>query len=924
MKIKFIIFFSLLFLEAFSQGEASNWFFGDKAGIKFNMDNTITVLSTEPSPVGLRTNEGCSSYSTSTGDLLLYTDGRTVWDKNHVIMPNGDYDAGTGLMGDPSSTQSGIIVPKPNNRNVYYIFTVDEPHDINADSYPNQFTGIYGEVGFIREQYPKDDDGYNNGLNYSTVDITLIGSNGSVGDVTMRNKHLVTYNPNNREIRYKCSEKITAVKSKNGDAYWVITHFVNKFYAFKVDENGVNETPVITITSSPIVPISGYRRNAIGYMKASPDGKKIAIAHNQLGTEKGGTSNNGVIYLYDFNDETGVLTNQILLDKDITPYGIEFSAETKKLYATTNTATLQFNLEVDDIPLSKRIISNRGNAALQLAPNRKIYKANISIDEKYLDVINNPELDGDAANFEARAVDLKAGLSKFGLPPFITSVFESSIIADRNCVGSPTTFSLNVNGTIDSAQWNFGDGSPVSNGATTSHIFTASGSYTVTANIIVQGVPVIAYKTIEVNIPPTATPSTLTQCSPDGNDTGILFDLSQANDEITGGDATLETSFYISKTHADDDTSPLPTQYENISNGQELFVRVTDKTTNCFSVTTLNLTVNISATNTYKIENCDIDGTQDGIYRFNLTEANIATDFPAPAVISYFADVRSALLEENPVGDHFTNTIANNQTIYARIEIDNKCQGIYPIKLIVKELPRIGDNITKYVCINLPLQHITLDSGLLLENPTDFQYLWSTGEISSTISTNTPGVYTVKVTNNLGCEKTRTITVSPSNNPTIENVIVNDLTINNTIEIILTTGSIGDYLYSINGPDGPFQRSNYFENVAAGLHNIYVYDARNCGFTTQIATVMTAPKFFSPNADGYHDTWRILGMNAVNQAKTKIYIYDRLGKLLSDIDPKGIGWNGIYNGRPLPATDYWYVIILESGRVAKGHFSLVR
>jgi len=119
MKIKFLIFFSLLSLEAFSQGEASNWFFGDKAGIKFNMDNTITVLSTDPSPVGLRTNEGCSSYSTSTGDLLLYTDGRTVWDKNHIIMPNGDYFGGTGLMGDPSSTQSGIIVPKPNNRNEF-------------------------------------------------------------------------------------------------------------------------------------------------------------------------------------------------------------------------------------------------------------------------------------------------------------------------------------------------------------------------------------------------------------------------------------------------------------------------------------------------------------------------------------------------------------------------------------------------------------------------------------------------------------------------------------------------------------------------------------------------------------------------------------------------------------------------------------
>ncbi|MBC8645159.1 hypothetical protein H9W95_17475 [Flavobacterium lindanitolerans] len=255
------------------RGEASNWFFGNRAGIRFNSDNTITTLSTFPNPIRIVTDEGCSSFSDLNGNLLLYTDGRTVWDRNHVIMPNGDYAAGTGLFGDPSSTQSGIIIPNPANPNLYYIFTVDEPHHQNAAAYPNQFSGVYEAGGGT---IPDGDDGFNNGLNYSVVDMSLTGANGSIGNVTTRNVHLVTYNPDpaGEEIKYKCSEKITAVQIRNGGGYWVITHFIDKFYAFKIDPSGVSTTPVIS-QLNPVVPISGYRRNAIGQIKVSPNGKKL-------------------------------------------------------------------------------------------------------------------------------------------------------------------------------------------------------------------------------------------------------------------------------------------------------------------------------------------------------------------------------------------------------------------------------------------------------------------------------------------------------------------------------------------------------------------------------------------------------------------------------------------------------------------------
>ena len=183
MKTKILLFALLVCLKSFSQGEASNWFFGSRAGIKFNGDNTITVLSTAPNQISINTSEGCSSYSDDLGNLLMYTDGRTVWDKNHSIMPNGDYANNTGLFGDPSSTQSGIIVPKPNDPNIYYIFTVDEPHHTNASVYPNRYAGFYTEGQGVIQSIPDADDGLNNGLNYSIVDMSVTGSNGSIGDV---------------------------------------------------------------------------------------------------------------------------------------------------------------------------------------------------------------------------------------------------------------------------------------------------------------------------------------------------------------------------------------------------------------------------------------------------------------------------------------------------------------------------------------------------------------------------------------------------------------------------------------------------------------------------------------------------------------------------------------------------------------------
>src|SRR5690606_27020160 len=294
---------------------------------------------------------GSCAISDANGYLLFYTDGRTIWNAAHHKMPNADYLNDKGLYGDPSSTTSGLIVPHPGNPNQYFVFTVDEPHHQNAAVYPNKFTGTYDSGGTV----PQADDGRNNGFNYSIVDMTL--ENG-MGDVIMkkRNIHLVTYDPNDsQQIKYKCSEKITAVNGGDCNSIWVLTHFVDKFYAFKVDDQGVDPNPVIS-TIGPTIPTSAYRRAAIGYLKASPDGEKLLIAHQtkSFNSASGQQGQNGGVYLYDFDNLTGQVSNEQILIENINAYGVEFSAESKKAYATleeNGAARLyQWDLEASNIP----------------------------------------------------------------------------------------------------------------------------------------------------------------------------------------------------------------------------------------------------------------------------------------------------------------------------------------------------------------------------------------------------------------------------------------------------------------------------------------------------------------------------------------------------------------------------------------------
>lgn len=421
-----------------------------------------------------------------------------------------------------------------------------------------------------------------------------------------------------------------------------------------------------------------------------------------------------------------------------------------------------------------------------------------------------------------------------------------------------------------------------------------------------------------VNPLPAKTTATLVQCdsglTPDGL---TLFNLNESIPSLTGGDPNLGVAFFKSNIL-------LPTAYTNTANPETIDVKITDLTTGCSSRSTLDLNVNVINRTVTIAPQCDTAET--GIMPFDLSTTDLLLTPTETA--HFYANLNDALLEQNEITNtaNYPNATPYNATIYVRVEEANSCSVIAPIQLTVNRLPQIEVQDTGYVCTNLPNRYITLDAGLLQGNPTDYTYEWSTTPVQTTpaILVNEVGIYTVKVTNANGCIQTRTITVSPSNNATIAEVVIVDLAQNNTVTVILDPASIGSYQYSLDLPNGPFQDSNHFENVAAGIHTVYVYDTHGCGIVSQKISVLKIPPFFTPNADGTNDTWDIIGINPLFFASSKIYIFDRFGKLLADIDPKGTGWDGNYNGRPLPANDYWYLVKLESGRTIRGHFSLLR
>lgn len=915
--LNIVITFLLLLLchdKAISQNdETINWYFGQYTGLIFNgqEDAQVTYDGQMLAPAG------CATISDIYGNLQMYTNGDRVLSPNHSIMNNGILVTLNGpeetlIESNKDSSQNSIIIPIMDLENLYYVFTVGP-----------------------------------SGLFYSVVDMSLLDNVGSVAEV------------NNSLLLDSGVSKLSAVHHADGKSIWLMTTKQNQndefssFYAYKINTDGSIDPPVIT--SSEVA----YKGVVEGTMKFSPDGTQIACA-NYLEQ-----SVDGHLAVFDFNNETGVVENKRNLltalgfFEVISVYGVEFSNDSKYLYATavfqgvfdpSNPGSLpnpgdkenylyQYNLE-SLIP--QQYINNLHQetndfipGSLQLARNGKIYRALSKSSGEgvpFLGVINSPDVFGVGASYTHNAVGLSPNRSKKGLPNFIQSYFRTRIINKGACINEIIPFEVDTYAEITAAQWDFGDGS-VSNDIFPNHAYSAPGIYSVSVSITVNNRQIQTEKEIEVYELPDIQPNQeLVQCD-DDTDGISAFDLFDITEKITNPVLSETLIFYETMEDAMEDVNsiPNPSSYTNIAPNQEVFVRVINEN-NCYNITSFFIRAVYvelgEIANMYACDESDGEpGNLNGVFYMFPKRSEIIEQFNLSenVTVAFYPSLLDAQITQNEITEgHYETT---SSTIYVRItESDLSCSGLAPITLIVNEQPPINIDESYLICADVPIVLYGVSAN------DRYEWLNSNNEVISTqqqfISTN-PGTYThiaYKTENDLECSSSKTFIIEGTDPPVFSAIEVDTNPNDNDNFIFVSVAGNGVYEFSLDNNiffEGP---ENYtFDNLPAGLYTVYVRDVGLCEPAIhQDVYILGYPRFFTPNDDGVNDFWEIKGVE--EQAIQSIQVFDRFGKIIAILNNSNYyRWDGTYqDGVALPTSDYWFRVVFNSGRIDTGHFTLKR
>lgn len=402
-KIRFLILLLFTFHFVFSQKQGNIWCFGDQSGLDFSTGSPVVFsgakTGTDLSPG--ETQEGTASICDSSGKLLFYTSGKTIWNASHQVMLNG-----SGMMGGVSSTQAALIIPKPGSDRLFYVFTSDEFQSYTS---PPQ-----------------------KGYRFSVVDMTL---DKCKGGVIVGQKNILLMDTS--------TEKLSACRDAAGTGYWIMGHKMRskQFTAWHLTSAGITSTvnSVIGTLHGWYAPASMWIDGlAQGQMKFNPAGTKLALVI--------GNSSPAVLDILNFNSSTGVLSNPCHMSIDSAlykyVYGTEFSPDGTKLYVTAAGGSggkrlYQYDLTAgggscSSVEASRQTIyqSNDNSVmfGLQLAPNNKIYC--VSNDYQSLGCIDAPNLLGSACNFYSLSLII-SGTNNLALPSFVANYsYSNGLVPD--------------------------------------------------------------------------------------------------------------------------------------------------------------------------------------------------------------------------------------------------------------------------------------------------------------------------------------------------------------------------------------------------------------------------------------------------------------------------------------------------------------
>ena len=808
--LKYYVLVCLLSFCCFSvvngQKENSIWYFGDNAGIDFNQGFPVPLIDG-----AMNTWEGCATISDSTGNLLFYTDGVYVWNKKHKLMPNGNY-----LLGDPSSSQSSIIVPHPGQEGIYYLFTVP-------------------------------DDRGKAGLRYSIIDMTL--DNG-LGDIDILNKNIAIL-PEKTLV----TEKLTAVKQSDNKSYWVITHEYgsNRFFSISIDSTGINEDYLISDVGSK----HDAQGSVMGYMKASPKGNRVAVAVQTM----------YIIEVFDFNNTTGELSNPVLISditEENTYYGVEFSPNEEFLYASQRKSNtiFQWDLNEEDVLGSRMIIGETLTpaGALQTGPDGSIYLA--SQGNTFLHIIQMPNRKGKKCNFQQNALFLNGRKSREGLPNFIASFdTESTFLVKNLCINDTTFFSIINKGFIDSLLWDFGDiegPAPIFTTIIqdTSYIYPASGSYDVTMiaafidgkiDTIKQSIYVSDYP-----VPMLGKDTSFCEGTPLTLDAGGNNDcLYLWNNYSTGQYLNITESDNYSVMVSMNGCVSRDTIFVDIIPGPKILNKTTLESDCNNNTGEIHLETDggqgeysfLWNTNP-QLTQRDITNIEAGLYIVTITDNNTTCTLQDTTIINNpnGPDI-NIQASKNPAcfGDTISLTAHNaakyewengnslsqiefiaseSRSIWVKGTDEEGCSSIEKKYLIVNPNPEIYLDDSYEPCFG---NEIILDPGGEYNN-----YVWNNGSQSSSIIVKKSGQYSVTVTNNYGCASTAETTVDFKYSPIFD--LGRDTIICEGSSVTLSTGNWYRYNWSTGESESEItvtETDNYFvrvtgQNGCQGSDEIYV------------------------------------------------------------------------------------------------------
>ena len=431
------------------------------------------------------------------------------------------------------------------------------------------------------------------------------------------------------------------------------------------------------------------------------------------------------------------------------------------------------------------------------------------------------------------------------------------------------------------------------------------------------------------------------------------YDLTIRTGQITNNDNTISLSYYETPQDLVNNT-PIadPTSYFSTQLDRDITVLATGAN-GCAKTIILPLKTILYANlnkNLTPIEECEIDNNGFDNFDIRRRENDILNGLDPSDFDSffYYEDENDAIARNGnaiQTPGNFINTSQDTQTIYVNVKPKtNDCTQVIPIVLIVNPVPEIDIEDEYVICLDATTQSIPPALNTFLPNPpidtmlniTEYAFQWYNdtegsanlivGAMGATYIPVAAGDYTVIATNRLtGCTIPATTKVVGSYPPeSITVTLDSDAFSGNNILDVAVVGN-GEYEYQLD--NGEWQIENRFERVRGGERTIYVRDIYNCNEITAMQIIIDYPKYFTPNGDGTNDTWNIRGIS--NQTNARIYVYNRYGKLLKQLIPSALGWNGTFNGKIMPTDDYWFTVEYTEPRdgvlkLFKAHFTLKR